>query len=92
MEIIHARLSPRWRSVADVLSALAGFVFFSLLSAQALLFARYMYVTTETGEDLNAQLWPFMVFVAACGIVFSARLLANPRAMPTDGGASSPWI
>ena len=92
MEIIHARLSPRWRSVADVLSALAGFVFFSLLSAQALLFARYMYVTTETGEDLNAQLWPFMVFVAVCGIVFSARLLANPRAVPTDGGASSPWI
>ena len=86
-------MSPQWRSVADVLSALAGFVFFSLLSAQAFLFARYMYVTTETGEDLNVQLWPFMVFVAACGIVFSARLVANPRAAPTNGGeASNPWI
>ena len=93
MEIIHTRMSPQWRSVADVLSALAGFVFFSLLSAQAFLFAPYMYVTTETGEDLNVQLWPFMVFVAACGIVFSARLVANPRAAATNGSeASNPWI
>ena len=93
MEIIHGRLSPRWRSVADVLSALAGFVFFSLLTAQALLFTRYMFVTNETGEDLNAPLWPFMVFVAVCGLVFSARLLANPSATPTrKDGASTQWI
>ncbi|GIT15102.1 MAG: hypothetical protein CM1200mP36_08580 [Gammaproteobacteria bacterium] len=66
-----------------------------LLSAQCagLSLARYMYVTTETGEDLNVQLWPFMVFVAACGIVFSARLVANPRAAATNGSeASNPWI
>lgn len=93
MEIIHARLPSRWRGIADVLSALAGFALFSLMSAQALVFARYMFLTTETGEDLNAQLWPFMVFVAVCGIVFCARLLTNPCATPTqDAEASSPWV
>jgi len=93
MEIIHARMSQQWRSLADVLSALAGFVFFSLLSAQALLFSRYMFLTSETGEDLDAPLWPFMVFVAICGIIFSARLLANPSATPTDeDGTGSQWI
>lgn len=93
MEILHARMSERWRRVADVLSALAGLVFFSLLTAQAVIFTRYMLLTTETGEDLNAPLWPFMVFVALCGGVFSARLVANPRATPPDAqGASSPWI
>ncbi len=40
MEIIHDRMSPRWRSVADVLSALAGIVFFALLSIQAFIFSR----------------------------------------------------
>ena len=93
MEIIHSRLSARWRSFADVLSALAGFCFFALLTVQAFRFSRYMFVTTETGEDLDAPLWPFMVFVAICGIIFSARLLANPTATDVDAeGSSSQWI
>ena len=93
MEIIHARMSARWRSAADVLSAMAGFVFFALLSTQAVIFSRYMFLTGETGEDLNAPLWPFMVFVAICGLIFSARLLANPSAAPTgDEDVSSQWI
>ncbi len=93
MEIIYERLSLGWRGLADVLSALAGFVFFFLLTMQALLFARYMFLTNETGEDLDAPLWPFMLFVALCGIVFSARLLANPSATPTSkNGASNQWM
>lgn len=92
MEIIHGRLSSRWRSLADVISAFAGLVFFALLSVQAVSFAYYMYATSETGEDLTAPLWPFMVFVAICGIVFSARLLANPSAhSASNQGPSSQW-
>ena len=93
MEMIYDRLSPGWRSFADVLSALAGFVFFFLLTIQAFLFSHYMILTSETGEDLDAPLWPFMVFVGLCGIVFSARLLANPSAIPTSRDEdSNQWI
>jgi len=93
MEVVHARMSARWRGAADVLSAMAGFVFYALLSFQAVIFTRYMYLTGETGEDLSAPLWPFMAFVAVCGLVFSARLLANPSSTPAIGkSASSEWI
>ena len=93
MEIVHRRLRGRWRSVADALSALAGLVFFGLMSIQAVSFARYMFVTGETGEDLNAALWPFMVYVAVCGFVLCARLLANPEATQEDDeGVSDQWM
>ena len=93
MEIVHARLGGRWRSAADALSALAGVVFFAMLSVQAFSFARYMSATSETGEDLNLALWPFMVFVGICGAVLCARLLSNPEAAADDGETeSSQWI
>ena len=93
MEIVQARLPERWRSVAHALSALAGFVFFALLSTQAFVFSRYMFVTGETGEDLSVVLWPFMAFAAVCGIVLCARLVANPEAAPVVGKtASGQWI
>ena len=95
MEIVHRRLRGRWRSLADALSALAGLVFFGLMSVQAAGFARYMFVTGETGEDLSVALWPFMVYVAVCGLVLCARLVANPEAaqeVDGDEGASGQWI
>ena len=95
MEIVHRRLRGRWRSVADAVSALTGLVFFGLMSIQAVRFARYMFVTGETGEDLGMVLWPFMVFVAICGLVLCARLVANPEAWQEadrDDGASGQWI
>ena len=93
MEIVHRRLRGRWRSVADALSALAGLVFFGLMSIQAVGFARYMFVTGETGEDLNVALWPFMVFVAVCGFVLCARLVVNPEATQEDDeGVSDQWM
>ena len=93
MEIVHVRLSARWRSVADALSALAGIVFFVLVSAQAFSFTRYMFITGETGEDLDVALWPFMAFVGICGLVLIARLVVNPSAAPEDGDTGSGrWI
>jgi len=95
MESVHGRLGERWRSVADALSALAGVVFFALASVQAFRFTRYMFITGETGEDLDAALWPFMAFMGICGLVLSARLVANPAAAPdADGGEteSGRWI
>ncbi len=93
MEIIHARLGGSWRRAADTVSALAGFVFFAMLSVQAFSFARYMMATSETGEDLNVAIWPFMGFVGICGVVLCARLVANPDAAAVDGEtASDKWI
>lgn len=95
MEILHRRLRGRWRSLADALSALAGLVFFGLMSIQAVGFARYMFVTGETGEDLSVALWPFMVYAAVCGLVLCARLVANPEAAHDageDNGESDQWI
>lgn len=95
MEIVHRRLRGRWRSLADALSALAGLVFFGLMSIQAVGFSRYMFVTGETGEDLSVALWPFMVYVAVCGLVLCARLVANPEAAHEAGeadGESDQWI
>lgn len=93
MEVFHARMSTRWQSTADIISAAAAFVFFTLLVIQAVIFSRYMFLTNETGEDLNAPLWPFMLFVAVCGIVFAARLVSNPSAEEAPGeGAPSQWI
>ncbi|MYJ97342.1 MAG: TRAP transporter small permease [Proteobacteria bacterium] len=95
MEIVHRRLRGRWRSLADALSALAGLVFFGLMSIQAVSFAQYMFVTGETGEDLSVALWPFMVYVAVCGLVLCARLVANPEAAHEAGeadGESDQWI
>ena len=93
MEIVHRRLRGRWRSVADALSALAGLVFFGLMSIQAVGFTRYMFVTGETGEDLNVALWPFMVFVAVCGAVLCARLVVNPEAaQDEDEAGADQWM
>tara|TARA_Y100000588_G_C14100446_1_gene858600 strand:- start:313 stop:825 length:513 start_codon:yes stop_codon:yes gene_type:complete len=93
MEVIYSRFSLKWKGVADILSAVASIGFFALLTVQAFRFARYMFLTTETGEDLNVQLWPFMIFIALCGIIFCARILINPFAESThETNNSSQWI
>ena len=93
MEVLHSRLSSGLRSTADILSAAATFSFLLLLTAQAAMFSRYMFAIGETGEDLVAPLWPFMLYIACCSLVFAARVLSNPTAEKiVDKGASSEWI
>ncbi|HEY5622779.1 MAG TPA: TRAP transporter small permease, partial [Gammaproteobacteria bacterium] len=93
MEVVHVRMPRRWRVAADALAALAGFVFFALLSIQAIAFSGYMLATGETGEDLGIPLWPFMVFVSICGFVLAARLLANPLSNgDSASGKAGEWI
>ena len=93
MEIFYVRLSARWRIAADVLSALSGIALFGLLAVQAVGFTRYMAITGETGEDLDAPLWPFMSFIGICGAVFVARLIANPTAAKSeDESGRGAWI
>lgn len=91
MEIFYLRLPERWRVAADMLSALAGVAFFALLTVQAVAFTRYMAFIGETGEDLEAPLWPAMAFVAISGAVFVARLIANPTVVRTTDDDGS-WI
>jgi len=93
MEVVHARLSPRWKNASDVVSAAAAFGFLALLVFQALRFSGYMLVVHETGEDLNAPVWPFMLYVALCGAVLMARLVSNPSAdVAPDQGTPRKWI
>ncbi len=93
MEIFYVRLPERWRIAADVLSALAGIALFGLLAVQSVGFTRYMAMTGETGEDLDAPLWPFMAFIGVCGAVFVARLIANPTAARSeDESGRGAWI
>jgi TRAP-type C4-dicarboxylate transport system permease small subunit len=93
MEIFYLRFGPSRRVVADVLSALAGITTFGLLAVQALIFARYMAGTGETGEDLELELWPFMIYIALCGAVFVGRLIANPTVKPReDSTGKGSWI
>jgi TRAP-type C4-dicarboxylate transport system permease small subunit len=93
MEILYLRLPARWRVAADALSALAGIVFFGLLTAQAALYTPYMAYIGETGEELATPLWPFMAFIAVCGAVFVARLIANPTATRNGAAAGGQsWI
>jgi len=93
MEIFYLRFPPRARVVADVVSALAGVVTFGLLAVQAVLFARYMARTGETGEDIDIGLWPFMIYIGVCGTVFVARLIANPTVAPRGEAAEKNlWI
>jgi TRAP-type C4-dicarboxylate transport system permease small subunit len=93
MEIFYLRLRPSSRVIADVVSALAGIVTFGLLAVQAVLFARYMARTGETGEDLDIGLWPFMIYIAICGAVFVGRLIANPTVAPReDEAGKGSWI
>lgn len=93
MEIFYVRLPERWRIAADVLSALAGIALFGLLAVQSVGFTRYMAITGETGEDLDAPLWPFMAFIGICGAVFVARLIANPTAARSeDKSGRGAWI
>jgi TRAP-type C4-dicarboxylate transport system permease small subunit len=91
MEIFYLRLPARWRVAADTISALAGVTFFALLTVQAVEFTRYMAFIGETGEDLEAPLWPAMAFVAISGTVFVARLIANPTVVRTTDDDGS-WI
>ncbi len=85
MELFYTRFAGRVGDLADVLSAFCGVVFFGLLAVQAMRFLPYMASTNETGEDLVLPLWPFMAFMGLCGVVFVARLVANPRgASPSD--------
>ncbi len=79
MEIFYARMSKRTQEIADVLTAVAGIVFFASIGIQGLRFVPYMMATDETGEDLLIPLWPFMTFMALASLVFAARLLSNPR-------------
>ena len=66
---------------------------YAIRSYYAFVFSSYMAMTGETGEDLDIALWPFMVFIGICGVVFVGRLLANPtvelRSAETGGRS---WI
>ena len=93
MEILHARLARHLRNAADIVSAAAACSFLLLLGIQAVMFSYYMFLVDETGEDLNALVWPFMLYVAICGFVFAARVISNPSAEKVaSDGASTEWI
>lgn len=79
MEVFYSRFTIARRRLADVLSSVAGVVFFGLMAVQAARFVPFMIQTGETGEDLDFVLWPFMGIVSFCAFVMVARVFANPE-------------
>ncbi|MFW6206597.1 MAG: TRAP transporter small permease [Gemmatimonadota bacterium] len=79
MEVFYSRFSERKQRVADVLSSLAGVIFFGMMAVQGARFVPFMIRTGETGEDLELPLWPFMAVLSFCSFVVVARVLSNPR-------------
>jgi len=91
MEVFYSRLKGRARNWADVVTGVAGILFFALMGTQALRFAPYMAATGETGEELLLPVWPFMAYMGFCSLVLAARLIGNPSGEERIGlGAEAP--
>lgn len=80
MEVFYLRLSGARRRTVDVLASVAGIIVFGLMAVQGARFVPFMIATGETGEDLEAPLWPFMAILSACAAVMVTRVFANPAA------------
>lgn len=80
MEVFYDRLRDRSRRRVNVLSAVAGIVFFGLMAVQGARFVPFMIHTGETGEDLSLPIWPAMAMLSVCALVMVARLFSNPGA------------
>ena len=80
MEIFYNRVAREKRRRLDVVAAVAGIVFFGLMTVQGARYVPFMIRTNETGEDLLLPIWPFMAFLAVCSLVMVLRLFANPAA------------
>jgi TRAP-type C4-dicarboxylate transport system permease small subunit len=90
MEVAYDRFPPRPKRLVDVLSAVAGVVFFGSMAAQAAAYVPFMIRTGETGEDLLWPLWPYMAFMSVCAALTAVRLIANPAMNVAAGrGAGS---
>ena len=89
MEVFfYVRLSDARRRTVDVLSSVAGVIVFGLMAVQGARFVPFMIATGETGEDLDAPLWPFMAILSACAAVMVARVFSNPASVGHDGSAA----
>lgn len=75
MELVYVHLKGPWRALSDVLTALAGIVFFGLLGMQSIFDIGYMIKTNETGEELHIPLWPFRALAALISFVFVFKLI-----------------
>ena len=80
MEVFYSRFRRETRERVDVVSAVAGIVFFGLIAVQGARFVPFMIRTGETGEDLSWRLWPFMAVLSACSVVMVMRIFSNPAA------------
>jgi len=89
MEVFYLRLSDTRRRTVDVLSSVAGIIVFGLMAVQGARFVPFMIATGETGEDLDAPLWPFMGILSACAVVMVARVFSNPAGVWSDGDSSA---
>ncbi len=78
MEVFYDRFTERNRRRVNVLSAVAGIVFFGFMAVQGARFVPFMIHTGETGEDLSLPIWPAMAMLAFCALVMVARLFSNP--------------
>ena len=53
MEMFYEKMSDKNKSISDLFSSISGVIFFLMLSIQSYFFSNYMFLTSETGEDIN---------------------------------------
>ena len=91
MEMFYEKMSDKNKSISNLFSSISGVIFFLMLSIQSYFFSNYMFLTSETGEDINLYLWPFMLFIGICSLIFALRIIANTTGIILENN-QEPWI
>ncbi len=77
MDVCYDHMSAPLKKAADILSSLAGTVFFGAMGIQALRDIPYMISAHETGDEVRIMLWPFRAIMAFCCFLLVLQLLVS---------------
>jgi TRAP-type C4-dicarboxylate transport system permease small subunit len=75
MEILYVQFKGPLRALADIVTGLAGIIYFGFLGIQCIKEIPYMILTNETGQELPIPIWPFRAVMAAISLVFVVKLV-----------------
>jgi len=75
MSVIYDRFRGIWRKAADIITLLAGMLFFGMLGYQCLRDIPGMIRTSEAGMSLKIPLWPFKAFIGLLSVLVFFQLV-----------------
>lgn len=76
VEILYGHFKGRVRSIANMVTALAGMIFSGLLAGQYIKNLPFLIKTQESGEEIGIPVWPFKTLIATCCILLFVRMLS----------------